>query len=90
MMGLMDLIEFMTARLDEEESAAKAHEGELYADRAIATVAAHRRILERATSGEIDEGDMCALAAFDEAEHIVCLLAQLYANHPQYRAEWKP
>ena len=89
-MGLMDLIEFMTARLDEEESAAKAHEGELYADRAIATVAAHRRILERATSGEIDEGDMCALAAFDEAEHIVCLLAQLYANHPQYRAEWKP
>jgi hypothetical protein len=90
MMGSMDLIEFMTARLDEEESAASQHSGEPLADRVLATVATHRRILERATSADVDEDDMCAVAAFDEAEYIVCILAEMYADHPDYREEWRP
>lgn len=89
MMGTMDLSEFLAARLDEEESAASRQSGEAFADRTLATVAAHRRILERATSAEIDEGDLCAVAAFDEAEYIVCILAEAYADHPDYREEWR-
>lgn len=59
-------------------------------ERILAECEAQRRILERATSDEIDEDDMCAVAAFDEAEHIVCILAELYADHPDYDQEWRP
>jgi hypothetical protein len=30
------------------------------------------------------------VAAYDEDEDIVCILAETYENHPDYREEWRP
>lgn len=112
------LSEFLTARLAEEDAAARrllryAQENELacgepqmlgrripgwhewpdvqaMCTRVLADVEAKRRVLARATRDDIDPGDMCAVAAYDEAEHIVCILAEAYADHPDYDEEWRP
>lgn len=36
-----------------------------------------------------DDGNMCAAPVADQARYILRLLAQPYADHPQFREEWK-
>lgn len=91
----MTLVEFLTARLDEDE--AKAHrarvEGEQWPSaRVLADVDAKRRIVD-SYRWQIDNADRpFASERIGEAriaEHHVKLLALSYADNPDFREEWK-
>lgn len=102
MMGDMDLAEFLLARIAEDEAEARrlveryGCEDDTYwaanADdvvitlglgRALAECEAKRRIVERAMPNESDDPRT-------ERGRILRVLASVYADHPDYREEWRP
>jgi hypothetical protein len=96
-----DLVKFLRARLDEDEAAAKAwlpfgnpdaaaraHVARLDPGRVLAEVEAKRRII--AEHHPVDPCDAHD-ASFDTIPCDTLLaLASVYAEHPDYREEWKP
>lgn len=97
----MTIVEFLNARLDEDERASKAVPvGARGRDRALAEVAAKRKIVrgyaeaqsasmrmvEPSPSGRLEGGDPWSeLLAWRLA---VKHLAAVYRTHPQYDASW--
>jgi len=99
---MSDLVEFLKARLDEDERAARKTKGRgmtvslpaFMVDhmtrwdpaRVLREVAAKRRILEL--------GICCACAVekqpCDHRDATLRLLAFPYSTHPDYRQEWRP
>lgn len=88
----MDLTEFLAARLDEDEAVAKAcadYDALSFSDlpgvhkttaRALREVTAHRRILAFVAS----------IPQPEVSDPVLGWLAEVYSNHPDYRAEWSP
>lgn len=131
----MTIVEFLTARLDEDEYEAKyalryaitgddlderwqwshqykpttrkhgwsssLHDGVPSPTRVLAEVAAKRRIMEYAAEASSDRGQVISEFAVgndevemmwkaDPGDAILRALAVVYADHPDYRQEWKP
>jgi hypothetical protein len=99
-----DLVDFLTARLDDKERRARfrledtdSQYGafELDADDALAEVESIRRIVrELSTITEWNwpsqpDGSV-PMEYVDALRHILCLLALPYADHDDYREEWAP
>jgi hypothetical protein len=94
----MTITEFLTARLDEDEAAARENveyednvwetAGWLPPSRVLAEVEAKRRIVEEADrySPELEYGDNGEWAF----EVTLRLLALPYADHPDYDEAWRP
>jgi len=101
-----DLIEFLKARLAEDERIASAGppspwemSGLLPFDpiRILAEVEAKRRIIDRlVAAGKADRDEEGTEEGWITASVLIsltttaCLLAQPYANHPDYQEEWRP
>lgn len=97
----MTLTEFLLARIAEDEAATVGHLDN-YVQRARAECEAKRRIVDahlaqRAKGKELAEdlgatGAVLAMAGiWMAATELSCLhLAAVYADHPDYREEWKP
>ena len=106
-MTALTLVDFLRARLDEEQQSALAQwstgpsrhlRGSVppsrYATPEVAEVEidAKRRIVDLHT-GEHEcprDGDNCGYWHEDEACTTLRLIALPYAQHPDYRQEWKP
>ena len=98
----MRLTEFLLARIADDEAWAAArsktewHEGHIVkmADTAVASrlrkdCEAKRRIVENPPE-KYDDGEPNETAAYDDWEWTCKVLATVYADHPDYRPEWKP
>jgi hypothetical protein len=104
----MTLVEFLTARLDEDEAMAQRasdhpdawgvmandNYGYLLVQpaRVLADVKAKRAIVElRAALSQMDRADdRWEAGHIQSADFAVRHLATAYADHPDYREEWKP
>lgn len=82
------LTEFLLARITEDEEAARAsiptggrRAGKTFWQRRVVECVAKRRIVEHV------EPDPLALSPGDE--YVLRLLAQVYADHPDYDPTWK-
>lgn len=100
MSGLIELIEFLRDRLDEDQERA---ETELVAtsfdrrdlpQRALADVAARRQLIERTehaasalSAGVINPASVATLGAWQDALRI---LATVWEGHPDYDPLWRP
>lgn len=95
-----DLVAFLRARLNEHRNAAKeirthvdaadmAHTAD-YTNRIIREVYAKRALVDLLHRSLPGECDCEAYGHHGEAEQGLRLLALLYADHPDYRQEWKP
>lgn len=95
---MSDLVEFLTARLDEDEPDCRtgiASESYLsdFAERLLREVKAKRQILERLypeikNCDELIEGEWNSNPY--NADTLLELLALPYADHPDFRDEWRP
>jgi len=101
----LTLTEFLTARIDEDEEAARdsstlyGQGSSLYINRhnpthVLAECEAKRGIVKYAVECE-DEwskrlGDRHGRAEHDASQWAVSLLAAVYADHPDYDPEWRP
>lgn len=91
----MTLIEFLLARLNEDEERGRDRHDHLSVPpdcwgpgRVLAEVAAKRAILEHCR-GSITEGEQWNEATqVTDATHTLKLLASVYADHPDYDEEW--
>jgi hypothetical protein len=95
---MADLIEFLMARIAEDEEWARLSAGPLYSDaepgtpgysgRVLAECEAKRNLLNWHRQYDTDE------AGEPHGREDQCptwrLLASPYADHPDYRSEWKP
>lgn len=96
----MTIVEFLTARLDEDEADLDNEPYDAcYRDLRFgaADIAAKRRILERwqyrwQEAGDATEQRMHSMFASQATGlgNAVYLLAEVYSNHPDYREEWRP
>ena len=91
----LTLVEFLTARLDEDESYARhdetPHSGPGSTARVLREVEAKRRIVDVAAEcadGMWHTGYTCG--AENGYADILDHLAAVYADHPDYREEWRP
>jgi hypothetical protein len=89
----MTILEFLTARYDDEEVAARLADGEVWKPaHVLADITAKRRIVEKCNDTIQGEPDM---AGYDGespvvlSEDILCDLATVYADHPDFREEWR-
>jgi hypothetical protein len=94
---MTDLIEFLRARLDEDERCWRDMQGageQGYWDFMLAEVDAKRRILEYAeqaiAGAAVDDHDPQRTAPAAEYElYVLPALALPHADHPDYRDEWR-
>lgn len=95
---MVDLTEFLLARIAEDEAAYRAEaagiewltvNGAPMWDRLIAECEVSRRIVNAHRSGFPDE-DRYALGWHDMHVWALCQMAAIYADHPDYRDEWRP
>jgi hypothetical protein len=95
----MTLVEFLLARLDEEESAwsrgaplVTRPDFARLSRHMLADVEAKRRLIARAvhTDNMADYSDTLHMVAMEYEEQILPALALPYADHPEYQQEWKP
>jgi hypothetical protein len=94
----MTLTEFLTARLDEDEADARGDDGSPTPigmwdpDRVLAEVAAKRAIVEIHYNGAPEHyTERCSPCdTVNEPCRTLLALATPYADHPDYREEWKP
>jgi hypothetical protein len=92
----MDLIEFLLARIADDEAAAQGiaeDVGEWMGDRWRAECDAKRRIVERLVAGIPDEDvmDGYEMDGWEQARNATLpLLALPYADHPDYDEAWRP
>lgn len=97
----LTLTDFLLARLDEDERAPREWQrvggeaGSVAARRLLAEVAAKRRIVEQhrwRVAQDAHEDDyevrLLAEARCEELDAVLRALASVYADHPDYRAEW--
>lgn len=102
--GPGNLIEFLRARLDEDEQTVNEYDhvpelfwvsGPFNPARVLREVEAKRRIVELHAPGEFEyaDGDVCMLCDRQGPEPYPCttlrLLALPYSDHPDYREEWR-
>lgn len=103
---MSDLTEFLLARFDEEAANAEwIHDSseddlrllEFYGQctcgrpaRVLAEVAAKRRIVQLHVSGEAWCDHCAGPGDIDDSCPTLRALASVYADHPDYRQEWKP
>lgn len=78
----MDVVEFLRARLDEDEHAATDGFSDGTPAHVLREVEAKRLILELHAKSEF-----CERIALDD---VVDLLALPYSDHPDYQPEWHP
>lgn len=103
----MTIVEFLTARLDEDEAEVDLGDfvgsdiGARAAERIDADIAVKRAILGlHQPESESDDRPVCITCATQvvagdlEGDPYPCptvrRLASIYADHPDYRSEWKP
>lgn len=91
---VLDVIAFLTARLDEREARARAAADPA---RALREVAAQRAMVEKYELGrrlwnpETDDWFSPAAAMFgSDMEWLIRTLVAVYSDHPDYRQEWAP
>ena len=98
------LTEFVKARISEDETAAKRHQADAskhgwgdYPARVLAECEAKRGAIKAAWAdhcaieGEWGSGQSEEeMSAEDDNPAVVCFLAAVYSDHPDYRQEWKP
>lgn len=82
MSGLNELVEFLRARLDEDEAAARSI-GELTAYRY--DFPGRRRVETRSGVAELDLDQMAPV----EPRHTLRILASVYVDHPDYDPTWE-
>lgn len=100
----MTLVEFLTARLDEDEAAATRHLDDAsgagwgdYPARVLREVAAKRAIVKLAAEADAkcpeddwpEDGDMSWAPLSDVGRYNLRALATVYADHPDFREEWR-
>jgi hypothetical protein len=87
----MTLIEFLLARIAEDE--AGAERADYIADfnpaRVLAECESKRRIVDECTGG-LYWNVGCSEGHEGNFENILALLAAVYADHPDYQPKWKP
>jgi hypothetical protein len=85
-----DLVEFLLARFDEDEEAARfvqaspAPSNRALVDHVLRDAAAKRQLVEYFRDLE-EQG-----TRGDTMDHALRLIGQTYADHPHYRDEWRP
>lgn len=99
---MSDLVEFLRARLDEDEKAAKAwlpfgnsdaadrdHIARHDPARVLREVDAKRRLIQL-YEAQMETGGFVGTFYANTAEPSLRLLALPYADDPEYREEWRP
>lgn len=80
----MTLTDFLLSRITEDEVATVGHL-DVYVQRERAECEAKRQIVENAERNRTDLMRRCDLYSWEAR-----VLAAVYADHPDYRQEWKP
>lgn len=79
---------------EDAESAPERHIARHDPARVLADVAAKRAIVEAYEGAELERGDdpndETRIADATTLRWVVCVLASAYAQHPDYREEWRP
>lgn len=76
----MELVEFLRARLDEDEQAARQKTSDVSA-RMLREVAEKRDLVERYEQGRA--------YSLERMRRALLVHASLYSGHPDYRQEWR-
>lgn len=91
----MTIVEFLNARLDEQDADGRSLDYLQTGEFLLADAAAKRRIVERyreamATASERDDLDPNTQALLVALLWPLYDLGAVYADHPDYNPEWKP
>lgn len=93
-----DLVEFLRARIDEDEQNARDYGDDgtpgTWSHWALAVCESHRRIIDRIEqlAGHLDSAGLMLpdQISADLLDGLVAELALPYAEHPDWREEWRP